>query len=883
MASLFNIGVSGLRTQQAALNIVGQNITNASTPGYTRQRAEISAQVGGTSGGLLSGAGARVTGATRIADAYIDGQIRTDSSLHAQLEAFTERVGQLEGSLFDSEFGIDVAISDFFDAVQNAASEPSDLAMREFVIANAEALVARFRGVTDRSWVQAQDIIGSLESTTQRINELAQVLVQFNERIATLQDGQQDNALNLMLDQREEVLKELATFVSVDTVAQGDGQINVFVGKGQPLVLGQEAAVMSVTGDGDIAVRPVGSERTQVITSAISGGELGGILNYREEVLWPIQNQLGRLAAAITVAFNEQHAMGIDLDGEFGTAFFRDVNDPNLVGQRVDYLTGRSGEIDTTPVTGTVNVYIEDPYQAPATDFEVMFSENNPGTFTVKRRDTGEAVYLGTSTATPQTFEFAGLRVEFASGDFPPGTALLLRPYADFGNQINVVQNDPSALALASPVLTEADVANLGDAEVRVAGVVDSAHPVFSDVGELMPPLLIDFVTDTEYRVLDNSDPANPVPYEPDLGLLTFTPGSQTHLLPYEIGTRVVNTSGPAVASFTSAGGLISNLDAVPNNFPAGLVTLSYSGDGFPDDVRTASLNPSASAREIAQAISALPGARASARTEVTLTDLVNFGTGTPVELAVNGRLLTGFSTLTELADAINADPTLASQGIQAVSDGSSLQLAAIYGDDLTLHFQGDTNESVTLTNARGESTELRGNLPGTYRAATVSGEVSTILEPGVTMTAQYDGVFATNPTHQRADVGLDLVISGRAQAGDRFGVVFNDGGLADNRNALALAELSDLNLIGSPARTFGGAMGALVQEVGIQAGQANVNRDAAQALLEQSQAFRESVSGVNLDEEAANLIRFEQAYNASAQVISVARDIFNTLLNSVA
>lgn len=112
--------------------------------------------------------------------------------------------------------------------------------------------------------------------------------------------------------------------------------------------------------------------------------------------------------------------------------------------------------------------------------------------------------------------------------------------------------------------------------------------------------------------------------------------------------------------------------------------------------------------------------------------------------------------------------------------------------------------------------------------------------------------------------------------------LAFNSGGVADNRNGLALASLSELQIVGDPPRSFSGAYGGMVQTVGIQSAQANLNLQAADSLLAQSETFRESVSGVNLDEEAANLIQHEQAYNAAAQVISIARDIFNTLLNSV-
>ena len=151
MSSLLGIGVSGLRAQQAALNVVGQNITNASTPGYTRQRADIVTQIGGANVGLGAGAGVQIQGVSRIHDAFVDQQIRTDTSAFTQLEAYTEQVQALESTLFDGQYGIDAALRGFFDAVQNASNEPADLAQREFVISSAEALVTRFKGVTDRS------------------------------------------------------------------------------------------------------------------------------------------------------------------------------------------------------------------------------------------------------------------------------------------------------------------------------------------------------------------------------------------------------------------------------------------------------------------------------------------------------------------------------------------------------------------------------------------------------------------------------------------------------------------------------------------------------------------------------------------------------------
>ncbi|MEM7101076.1 MAG: flagellar hook-associated protein FlgK [Pseudomonadota bacterium] len=885
MASLFDIGVSGLRAQQSALNIVGQNITNANTPGYTRQRVDIQTQIGGLSAGL--GSGVTVGSVTRIADAFVDEQIRSDKARHAELASFTQNVQQLEASLFDSQFGIDSAMRDFFDAVQNSSNEPTDLAMREFVISAGEALATRFRGVTDRSWLQAQDIVGSLESSVVRVNELAQLVVQINERIAGLQDQSSTGALNLMIDQREGLLKELSGLVNINTVEQDDGQVNVFVGKGQPLVLGADVALMEVTGDGDIALRPVGTDSFQIVTSALSGGEIGGVIRYREEVLWPTQNELGRLAAGIALAVNEQHQLGIDTQGEFGGDLFRDVNDPDLIGQRVDYLAGASGSGASNNVDiGRVNVYIDDPFKGAATDYEVYFDGAAEGSFTVKRRSDGETVFRGTSFVPPHEISFDGITVEFASGTFAPGDTFLVRPYADFGTRLEMVLSDPSSLALGSPIQINEAPNNSGGTQLISTGTTDATHPIFANLGQdsegnFSPPILIRFVTDDEFVLLDNTDPSQPVPLEPDPGLQRYLANAENQMLPATPGSSIVQTSGPAL-SLLGTPTLVTDFMAGTNGYPSGLLSLDYSQSDYDEDLRSIALPANTTAQEIAQQLSNLPGVVASAKTSLSITDLVNFDSGTAVELAINGELISGFATLNDLADAISTNASLSEQGITAKSDGTTLSLESRYGDDLTLHFQGDPNESITVANNKGVSTMLNGNVSGVYRSITVGGELSVILDPGISLGAQYVGIFAANPEHERADLGMSIVMSGAARAGDEFRIGFNKDGTGDNRNALAMAAISDQSLIGIPARPFAEMFGSVIQQVGVQSSQSSINRDAAGVLLDQSEAFRESVSGVNLDEEAANLIEHEQAYNASAQVIAVARDIFDILLNSV-
>lgn len=167
------------------------------------------------------------------------------------------------------------------------------------------------------------------------------------------------------------------------------------------------------------------------------------------------------------------------------------------------------------------------------------------------------------------------------------------------------------------------------------------------------------------------------------------------------------------------------------------------------------------------------------------------------------------------------------------------------------------------------------------YRSATVGGSVSVMLDADRRLSTDSatanSGVFTAAPPSVQADFGYQLTMTGRPRGGDSFAVGFNDGGVSDNANVLAMADVQAQKLFGKDGSLFD-AYANIVESIGARTSQARIDRDASDGLLKQSVSQRESIAGVNLDEEAANLIRFEQAYNASARVIAVARDTFDTL-----
>ena len=170
-------------------------------------------------------------------------------------------------------------------------------------------------------------------------------------------------------------------------------------------------------------------------------------------------------------------------------------------------------------------------------------------------------------------------------------------------------------------------------------------------------------------------------------------------------------------------------------------------------------------------------------------------------------------------------------------------------------------------------------------RGTTIGGSVAVSLDPNYQLSTDANtvggSVFTARPSTVRADFGYQLTLSGRPQAGDTFAVGFNTNGVSDNVNALAMVDVQSQKMFGKDGSLFD-AYANIVESIGAQTSQATIDRDAAGGLLKQSQAQRDSIAGVNLDEEAADLIRFQQAYNASARVIAVARDTFDTLFQLI-
>ena len=253
-----------------------------------------------------------------------DVQSRSSSNGYFQLYAKTAQ--NIDGLLADPSTGIAPAIDKFFAAMEAVASNPSSAPERQVMLSEAEMLAQRFNYVDTRLSEFAGELNTRMANMTDSINALAVDIAQLNESIVALSSGSRGTP-NDLLDRRDQAITDLSKLIGVQTATQEDGSINVMIGKGQRLVIGNNAEqlrmVLPAAQDGPSQLFlsvPSGAESE--VTSKLTGGELGGVLDAGAKLINKARREVGLLAVGITETFNRQHSQGSDLSGDQGEAFF---------------------------------------------------------------------------------------------------------------------------------------------------------------------------------------------------------------------------------------------------------------------------------------------------------------------------------------------------------------------------------------------------------------------------------------------------------------------------------------------------------------------------------------------------------------------------------
>lgn len=457
MSGLLSVGTGALQANQVALQTAGHNIANVNTPGYSRQTVVLETVQGQFTGGGYIGKGVEVATIQRNFNAFLTRQSALAGTTAAADSTRSDKLKQLEGLFEGGKNGLGAAISNMLNAFSDVASAPTDLTARTVVLTQVDETAARMRATSLQLDDLQQGITQELTQKVSAINSLAQNIASVNEKIARAQgSGQPPNDL---LDQRDQMVRDLNKYVQTTSIAAEDGTMGIFIGGSQALVLGNTAAPVSLVADefgqpkSKLAITRNG-QSMKLDENTLGGGEVSGLLRFQNTDLADGRNLLGRLTLAVTTTMNDQHKLGLDMNGNAGGNLFT----PMVFGaNNVMALTGQAS-------AASLSLSISDASKFAASDYAITFSApaTTPASGTITRQsDKLITNFTLPALPTAQDITIDGLKISI-TGTPASGDRFLIKPFATSASDIRSEFSSPRALAVASPVAASTGSSNKG-------------------------------------------------------------------------------------------------------------------------------------------------------------------------------------------------------------------------------------------------------------------------------------------------------------------------------------------------------------------------------------------------------------------------------------
>lgn len=424
--SLYSIAMSGVNASSLALSTTSKNITNVNTSGYSRQLTNLASNA--------NGGGVKVTGVERQYNQYISNQLNQSNSTLAALNANQNQISQIDSLLGDTTSGLSVMMQNFFSALQDLSSTPADPAARQGVLGTADNMTAQFRSMNDYLNDLAKSVNSDVTSEVSQINTLTSGIADLNKQIS-LTKAKTGEVPNALMDQRDELVARLSTHINISVDVQDTGTYNVSFANGLSLVAGFTSSNLEATASSAnptqtaVGYRDSANNLVELKDSTITGGALGGTLQFRNEGLSQAQNKLGQLGVSLAMAFNEQSAQGVDLNGDVGGDFFT-VGTPKSFSNEKN--TG------TASFTGSFT----DASQLTADNYSVTYSASTG--YTVTNSTTGKTE--GTFAPGTTSFDVGGMTFS-VSGAPADGDKFIIKPFQDAISDMNTAITDVDKIA----------------------------------------------------------------------------------------------------------------------------------------------------------------------------------------------------------------------------------------------------------------------------------------------------------------------------------------------------------------------------------------------------------------------------------------------------
>jgi flagellar hook-associated protein FlgK len=919
MSDITSIASSAVSAYQRALATVSNNIANAATTGYSREVSTLQANPISKSGQLFMGTGVNVAAIARQYDAFLQSNVRNSNSDYLSQQPMVDYTNRIVNVMGSSTMGLSSALDNFFNSAQQLSTDPASSALRGSFISDASGVSSRFNELSGQLDLIQNETTQAVNTDVGQINTITSALAQVNNQLAK-QKSVSDQPADL-LDQRDTLLKNLSDYAHVNAQFADNGTVSVSLGPSfsrDVVVSGSKALNIGANYNSSapekvsLVLDPNGV--AQPLTS-ITSGKLAGLLSFREQVLGSSRASLDSLATTFAQEVNKIQSNGIDAYGNVGTQLF--TFDPNA----------------TSPAAG-MQMAISDPQRiATASQFRIANSATNTSDAqttvayapVVWAGPASVVTGLGNSAKPQQTFTTTPSHPFAAVATIPNGLQNVnLYMQGAQGQNLQVFTRDGQHI-LGSPLnpdqlsaLVTTDNGFNPGAEVGSQYLNQSGSNGYKDMTVFYGARAD--VTQQAQWDMSVKDPTVQTPLPPkNLPALLQGGSIPTGMTGTIVGNGSLVLNGQSLGALTVTSGKtlqakdvsawinnahVSGVTATASNIlkftPAQISfgkPLVLNGQTITTGVSNvkdlaAAINSSSSTTNLTATFDAdgnllITNAVGHAGEDIVVSgsipNALGLANGTYTgQVSITRDLVPGTDTPIELGFSGTGTPAGTPDDLSKLGFNTGAYLNGKANEDLLVFVTGNSTSTSTArigATFSGAPIDPKQDLRQT--ALQIKFDAANHYTIWDTQTNTEVASHAFDPSQLNPGIsyqGLKVNFTAPPQANDVYTIDGNLDGTGNNQNMLDMVDLQKANVVGG-SKTLNEAYIDQVNDMGNIASQATISQSALKVVNDQAVSANDQVSGVSMDQEATDLIRFQQAYQASAKVMQVASAVFQSIL----
>ena len=932
MTDLVSVASNAVSSYQRALGTISNNIANVATDGYSRQEVVLQANPVAKVGNTYLGTGVTVDRIRRQYDTFVEANLRNSNSDLLSQEPMVNYANRVIDVMGGPSMGLNSALDQFFGSARNLSADPASSVLRGSFVRDAENLATRFGQLSSQLDLVQDETDQLVESHVKEMNttisQLAEINIQMTKHKTAAAQAPD------LLDQRDKLLKDLSSFARINTFFQENGAVTVSLGPsitrdvvvdgGKFLRIGTSFAAASPEKVA-LVIDPYGDAKP---LTSLSSGKLSGLMSFREQVLGSSRSALNVLANTLVKEINELHQGGIDAYGNKGLALFTIKTNSTTAAGTMEIAFADPMKVATAAQFRV----IESPNNTSGADATVLYETPN----TTGPKALNSVLVNNSNSTAGVNFQVGDLRKVAPIATIQGGTSdigiFLNNP--DTEQQLQIFTRDGRQLSGA--LVSEEEISQLfTPANGFEVGSTYSPQYLNKLGDQSYKDMSMFYGAKAEVRLIPQWDMTEKNPEKHTL----LNPTKAAALLSgQEIGSfskineKEFKLNGVELSSYGAEDGpalqaadLKTWLDLnIENNqktlkgftvsakneirIPLKQVDFSDSGKSRYLSINGTEFSNAAQWSSLEDFIDTINFESASTNVlayqdlngDIVLTNTadhqgadINIDSASiPNAFGILAKTYKGSISIERALDANIDTPIELGFGTGKPSDLSNLGFitgAYIKGstkEDLLIFLTGSGTATVSASYA-GSASDAKEILRSQPLAVQFfSRKVGSIEQMSYTITdlstktelAQRD-FDPTKPDLFINYQGLKIGFSSPPKMGDIFTVDGNRDGVGNNENMLAIANLENKGVMGG-GKTMGAYYIDQVNDMGNIARQASISQSALKVVYDQAVTARDEVSGVSLDQEAADLIRFQQAYQAAAKILQVASQLFDSVLS---